>query len=440
MSLAEALENHGSNPALTEGEKSYSASALLDCVRVLAAKLREEDIRRVLLRSSSPLSLITALAAAQQGGCDLFLAHASLPESSFDRLVETHRIDAVLVRGDGAELSLSRTRPRCEAGTPRDCRIYLMTSGTTGVPKVAAHRFESLAGEIGKTRSSASARWLLTYPGSSFAGLQVILTSLLGGGTLIAPAASNPEALALAATNHQASHVSGTPSFWRAFFLALGETPLPSLRQITLGGEPVDQPLLDRLSALFPQAQIAHIYASTEAGALFAVRDRREGFPASWLDSGIGGVGLRIVDHMLEVKSPRRMLGYASGHETPITPDGWIRTGDRVRAAGDRVFFTGRADLRINIGGYKVSAEEIERALVAVEGIADARVIGVPNPLTGQALVAEVLYAPGYDKEVVQTNAIRQLKAGLESYKVPRIFRTLDSPALAASGKKARPS
>jgi acyl-CoA synthetase (AMP-forming)/AMP-acid ligase II len=439
MTFRSALQKHGSSPVLIEGDTAYAASAVGAAALGLAESLKTGGYRRLIVRSPSALANILAIAAAQEAGIDLFLAHGTLPDSSLDRLAETHAIDGIIEGSAGLN---PQVRPigavgRANRGKAAP-KIHIMTSGTTGEPKVAAHTFSALAGKIRETESSAAARWLLTFPTASFAGLQVILTSVLGLGTLIAGAVNNPEALAEAAEKHEASHISGTPSFWRAFLLALGDAKLPSLRQITLGGEAVDQPILNLLARRFPGARIAHIYASTEAGSLLTVTDGREGFPAEWLSTGAGEVKLRISDGMLEVQSPRRMVGYVSGYADPSTEDGWIRTGDMVRVEGDRVLFMGRSDTRINVGGYKVCVEEVERALLAVEGIADARVVGVPNPLTGQALRADVLYARGADPEEVRLRAIRDLKASLESYKVPRLFRTMDAPDLAPSGKKAR--
>ena len=62
--------------------------------------------------------------------------------------------------------------------------IYVMTSGTTRTPKVARHTPESVFGTIQKTTTSEKdSRWLLTYPPTSFAGLQVIFSAALGGGS-----------------------------------------------------------------------------------------------------------------------------------------------------------------------------------------------------------------------------------------------------------------
>src|ERR1019366_3219431 len=113
-------------------------------------------------------------------------------------------------------------------------------------------------------------KWLLTYPPSTYGGLQVLLSSLMMGAELIT--VSNPTVASLceAAVTYQPSHISGTPTFWRSFLLMLGpRASRLQLEQITLGGEIADAHILRALRGTYPAAAISHIYASTEAGALF---------------------------------------------------------------------------------------------------------------------------------------------------------------------------
>ena len=115
------------------------------------------------------------------------------------------------------------------------------------------------------------------------------------------------------------------------------------LEQVTLGGEPVDQSILDRLTELFPTARVSWIYASSEAGASIAVHDGRAGFPVSWLDrSARGRPRLSVADGELLIESDWSAEGFA----------GALRTGDRAEVVGDRVHITGRiASDEINVGG-----------------------------------------------------------------------------------------
>jgi acyl-CoA synthetase (AMP-forming)/AMP-acid ligase II len=219
--------------------------------------------------------------------------------------------------------------------------------------------------------------------------------------------------------------------------LAGGGTSPGSLRQITLGGEAVDQALLDRLAGAFPGTRITQIYASTEGGALFAVHDQREGFPAAWLDQGVQGSRLRVIDEELQVQSPRKMLGYASGQASPIGTDGWLSTGDLVRVDADRVRFVGRRDALINIAGSKVFPNEIETFLLSLPGITEAKVRGVPSPITGQAVLAEIVVEKGTDSEPVRLATMQSCRSQLARHKVPSMIRVLPAIEVSPSGKKA---
>jgi acyl-coenzyme A synthetase/AMP-(fatty) acid ligase len=211
---------------------------------------------------------------------------------------------------------------------------------------------------------------------------------------------------------------------------------LPSLRQVTLGGEAIDQPTLDRLHYMFSNARITHIYASTEAGVVFSVNDGRAGFPVAWLDTIVQGVEIRIREGILEVRTPRAMLGYLSYHEAPVSDDGWLTTGDRVEVSGDRVHFLGRGDSVINVGGSKVHPHVVESFLLGCEDVMEARVFGCPNPITGSIVGAELVAARGVDKDKLRARLLYQCQQHLPTHQIPRVLRFVDSIQVAESGKK----
>lgn len=340
---------------------------------------------------------------------------------------------AALVAAERAGVELALRRPGAEVPDAIPAAdgfsVLLPTSGTTGTPKLIRHGLDRLRGRLRGT-GDHGARWLLTYEPASFAGLQVILTTLAAGAELVAAPGEGAAGLARAAMAAGVTRISGTPSFWRAFLMAVGDRR-PPLASITLGGEAADQPLLDRLAAVFPGVALRHVYASTEAGSLFAVADGRAGFPAAWLDDGIDGVRLRIADGILQVNSPRAMLGGMADKS------GWLDTGDRVAVSGDRVLFIGRADGRVNVGGVKVSAEEAEALILACPLVADALVTAVPNPITGHILTAAVVPAVGADPGLVRAG-VRDAVAGLVPAARPRVVTLVDAIPLDSTGKKRR--
>lgn len=349
--------------------------------------------------SDSILDLVAGLLAAQRRDCPLLLTRRGSPPPGHEP-----------VAGGFA--------------------VHLYSSGTTGSPKRVIHRLERLLGRIRTGREGSGPHWLLTYEATSFAGLQVILTALASGGWLIAEPNGAIDRLVEAACRNQVTHISGTPSFWRAFLMALAGRSL-ALSAVTLGGEAVDQTLLDRLAEAFPQARLRHIYASTETGAVFGVNDGQAGFPAIWLDEGVEGALLRLVDGVLEVNSPRAMVA-GSG----LAAEAWLSTGDLVERVGDRMMFVGRRCAVVNVGGVKVLPERIENGLLSLPGVWDAWVSARASPVTGALLVAEIVRDPDCPEQQVRA-AIARYTAGLSPPERPRQIRFVTS-LTAAADKKPR--
>jgi acyl-coenzyme A synthetase/AMP-(fatty) acid ligase len=270
--------------------------------------------------------------------------------------------------------------------------------------------------------------------------MQVLLSCLVGGGKIVAFTDWTIRHMCDAVRDYAVTHMSATPTFWRAFVIALDKVSSAfALKHITLGGEVADQAILSRLRELFPNAGITHIYASTEAGALFAVRDGRAGFPAEWLESGIGGVELRLRDGILEVRSPRAMRGYVNrDRDASVTEDGWLITNDLIDIREERALFRGRADAVINVGGAKVCPEEVEAALLEHPDVVDVVVYGAANPITGATVVADVRPAADADQAALRRTLVQHARQRLEPYKVPRVFRFAQDIDTTDAGKKGR--
>lgn len=438
--LRAALQASAEVPFILHSSGSLDRSQVLDASSRLQQQLVQCKIQRLLLQSNDPARIVAALIACAETRADLVIAHDYLDRGLSDRVIEEARVDAVVDPDTGSVLRLPGASQNTEPGSGV---VLLMTSGTTGVPKIAAHTLDKLLDRIRSTSSvetNLGGRWLLTYQPTGFAGLQVILTACLTAGSVVIPAGRTPGEFAAAAFQHAVTHISGTATFWRSFLLAREGASAGSLRQITLGGEAVDQTLLDRLKAAFPGTRVTQIYASTEGGALFAVHDQKEGFPAAWLEHGVQGSRLRVVDGELQIQSPRRMLGYISGHDpsrsSPISGDGWLSTGDLVSVDCDRVRFIGRRDALINVAGTKVYPHEIETFLLSLPGITEAKVRGLPSPITGQAVLAEIVVAKDADAEQVRQGVLQACRSRLARHKVPGLIRVLPAIEVSPSGKK----
>ncbi|NUR05490.1 MAG: acyl--CoA ligase [Nocardioidaceae bacterium] len=295
-------------------------------------------------------------------------------------------------------------------------RVWLLTSGTTGRPKRVAHTVASLTTVSGRL---PAATWLCPYAPGSYAWWQLVTLGLAHPGqdlVLLDPAELDdwPDP----ALEHGVTAVSGTPTFWRRTLLRGADLARLPLRQLTLGGEPVDQSILDQLRAVFPDARISWIYASSELGASIVVHDGRAGFPTAWLDRREPGrPTIGVVDDELVMSSPYHAVGLG----------GPVRTGDRVVVRDDRVHVVGRTSSdEINVGGAKVSAGEVRGVLQEHPAVRWAKVTGRRAPLVGTVVVADLVLAPGHgaaDEEAITA----WCRTRLRDEAVPRRLRFLDT-------------
>lgn len=316
-----------------------------------------------------------------------------------------------IVRLAGDEMT---TEPATTTRPPEAGRVWLLTSGSTGRPKQVAHTLTSLT-TVGGVQPGRT--WLCPYTPGAYAWWQIVTLSLASADQdVVFLEPSRLEDWPELAVEHQVTAVSGTPTFWRQSLMRSGATlARVPLDQATLGGEPVDQKVLDQVRDAFPQARVSWIYASSEAGASIAVHDGKAGFPVEWLDRHEAGrPRLRVEDDELVISSPKRGEGISAE----------LRTGDRVEVRDDRVLIVGRlASDEINVGGAKVSAATVREVLLSHPGVTWAVAKGRRAPLVGTVVQAEVVA----DEGVTEGDLARHCAASLPEYAVPRRFRFLDS-------------
>jgi len=316
-----------------------------------------------------------------------------------------------------------------------DSNWYLATSGTTGKPKWIEHSLQKLTRTVNTKASSRSLCWGLVYQPYRFAGMQVVLQSLLSGACLVDASEGEIEQRLNIMTQAKVSALSATPSLWRQFLFSSKLAALP-LHQITLGGEIADQPLLNRLQQLFPAAALRHIYASTEAGVAFAVTDGKAGFPRRYLEQGYYDLQLKVDQQQhLWLKSPAM---FAPELANRVDSAGFLDTEDLVRLTAERVLFLGRASGVINVGGNKVHPEQVEQEILKVAGVAAARVYGKNSSILGQLVMAQIVASPDTDEKELVGRVTQHCQQQLQRHQLPFKIQLLTALPLAASGKQLR--
>ncbi len=438
---------HGANGSIDLAELSAASC--------LAGQLDALRGRSVLLALREQLSAAVALLELDGVARRMVLCTPDLAPERLEEVAATAETDAVLSdtgpAGPWPPASVYLLRPRPVPAPIERCsgpasEWVLLTSGTTGSPKLVVHTLSSLAGTLPRRAPDASV-WSTFYDIRRYGGLQIYLRAVLCGSPLVlsSPSESTAEFLARAAARG-VTHISGTPSHWRRALMS-GAASLLKPAYVRLSGEVADQVLLDQLHATYPSAQLAHAFASTEAGVAFDVDDGRAGFPAEFLDGAAGGIAMKVQDGTLRIRSQRTATRYLGAAPQALSSaDGYVDTGDLVELKNGRYYFRGRRGGIINVGGQKVYPEEVESVLNADPRVRMSLVRSRRNPITGAVVVADVVLEESFNSalegpmaEEIKNELLDACRLTLPAYKVPAMLRFVAALELTAAGKLVRP-
>jgi acyl-coenzyme A synthetase/AMP-(fatty) acid ligase len=434
----------------------------------LGGRIGELRHRSVLVATREQLTAALALLELDGVASRLILCPPDFPAEHLSYLVDAAAVDAVVFdQSAPAQIPLAvrcspkikpgvcdhRHDQRPDRGALRQTEWVLLTSGTTGRPKLVAHTLESLTGAIEEVSKPAGKLvWSTFYDIRRCGGLQIFLRASLSGASMVFSSATEPMADFLSrAGAHGVTHISGTPSHWRRELMSPAAHKIAP-EYIRLSGEIADQDILNRLHSCYPQARIAHAFASTEAGVGFAVNDGLAGFPAHFVERSSAGVEMRVVDGSLRIRSTGAASRYLGREDASfLGADGFVDTGDMVELRGDRYYFVGRRDGVINVGGLKVHPEEVEAVINRHPRVRMSLVQARKNPLTGALVVADVVLeqlpdrapdgAPGNAperSEELRRELLQFCANALPRHKVPAAINIVPNLAVAATGKLAR--
>lgn len=305
-------------------------------------------------------------------------------------------------------------------------QMTLFTSGTTGKPKKVVHNISTLTRSVRLGEKYAGQIWAYAYNPTHMAGLQVFFQAFENQNTLVNVfSKSRGEVYRLIADKH-ITHISATPTFYR--LLLPFEHTYDSVVRVTFGGEKSDLHLYDIIGKIFPHAKINNVYASTEAGSLFAAKGDCFQIPESIRDR------LKVVEGELLIH--KSLLG--SSDSFSFTDD-YYSSGDLIEwvdEANGMFRFKSRKDELINVGGYKVNPGEVEMEIMDIEGVDQAIVYGKTNSILGNVLCADVVL--GRDVQLNELDIKKHLMSRLQDFKIPRRIKFVEEIPLTRTGKIKR--
>lgn len=346
---------------------------------------------------------------------------------------------------------------------PLDLAALIYTSGSTGNPKgvMMAHRnmvftCSSLTEYL---RLGADERILNVLPLAFDYGLYQALMSVHLGATLVLERNfSFPVNVLEFAEAEQVTVFPGVPTVFATLVSLQKRSPrvIGSVRRVTNTAAHLPDDFVPTLLSLFPGALVYKMYGLTECKRVcYLEPELVESKPGS-VGKAIPGTELFLLDDdgkpvppggagTLYVRGPHVMLGYWNLPEQTdhMLKDGWL-PGEKILCTHDLfrldhegfLYFEGRTDDIIKSRGEKVSPIEVENALHAIPGVREAAVIGEPDELLGEAVVAYIVAEEGTEPDERQLR--REAMARLEGYMVPGVFRFVAELPKTATGKVSK--
>lgn len=339
------------------------------------------------------------------------------------------------------------------------CLIY--TSGSTGEPKgvMSDHSNVDFATSsiIAYLQNSEADVVINTLPLSFDYGLyQLLMTFKFAGTLVLEPGFAYPAEVLSRIVEERVTGLPGVPTLFALLVqLDLTSYNLSSLRYITNTAASLPPAHVEALRRKFPATTIYSMYGLTETKrALYLPPALLAGKPASvgiaipgtevWIEDASGvrlGPG---ATGELVVRGRHVMRGYWNAPELtaerfkpgPLPLERVCHTGDLFKMDEDGcMYFVGRKDDILKCRGEKVAPKEIENVLYSLEGVREAAVIGVPDPVLGQAIKAFVVVS---DPAIGPMQIAAHCRSHLEDFMIPKYIELCSSLPKTASGKIAR--
>ncbi|MEV5716984.1 AMP-binding protein [Amycolatopsis mediterranei] len=357
--------------------------------------------------------------------------------------------------------TLDRTPLPAPPDDPEAVAYLLFTSGSTGTPKGVPIRGVNvspyLCHVIDRYGLGPGCRTSHTFELTFDVSVFDLFASWGAGATLVVPDTRtdlvNPVGYV---TGRRLTHWFSVPSVvsLAARLRLLRAGSMPDLRHSIFAGDRLTVEQADAWATAAPGSTIDNLYGPTEM-TVTCTGYRLPAERADWPETSNGTVPIgrpyphvehRVTgDGELLLRGAQRFAGYldpdddAGRFDPPVAPgtvrkSHWYRTGDRVRVEQGELVHIGRLDQQVKIrGGYRVELGEVETAVRAHPGVADAVVIAVAAPNAEVDLVAVYVGA-----EAAETELYEHVARLLPAYMVPRRYHRVPDLPRNANGKTDR--
>lgn len=472
--LHETLLGHAAAPAtlgrvaVLSGDVAHTYADLLDSSLRLASVLRRRGVQRgdrVAVLLDNTWACTVSVYATLIAGAALVLLHPQTKEAKLEFILRDSGARALVADpllesayrpalgrlevppaliAEPLEVVIAAEQPLAEPPgvIPLDLAAILYTSGSTAFPKGVMQTHQSMVFTLGSLieylRLSSEERILCVLPLSFDYGLYQLLMAVTLGATLVLERSfAFPAEVLGRIRDRDVTVVPGVPTLFATILDAHGRRRLafPSVRRVTNTGAALAEELVPGLREVFPNALLYKMYGLTECKRVSYLDPQLVDAKPGSVGRAIPGTEVYLLSEdgrpvapgevgLLHVRGPHVMAGYWN---RPDLSERMLKPGklpgERVLCTQDLfrmdsegfLYFVGRTDDIIKSRGQKVSPAEVEAALQGIAGVREVAVIGVPDPILGEAIRAYVVADPrnGLTEQRIRAQGAARLEGSL---------------------------
>jgi acyl-coenzyme A synthetase/AMP-(fatty) acid ligase len=443
------------------GSENYSYNDLLKNSEELARILKSRGIRKRKLVGVSlytGASYVLTILAVYRVGAISVLINPDLTDTEKAVIVDDSNISFIVDSGKfihsiDSEKNVSKStwnkirivghlkNKKDVEGKPKDCLI-IYTSGSTGRPKGVVLTDDSLSNNIIAVfkylKLNSSDKTIVFTPSCYAYAVSQVFSHLYAGGAFLPykHGLRYPIEILNLISEHSITGIAANPTSYKLLSNTISDKirTFDHVNYLMSGGQPLDLMLVNKMRAVFPKAKIISMYGCTENSPrisyYYLPSDCSTENAIYPVGKPIEGTELRIVNESGdnlpinetgEVQIRGSSLMHRYWRNSDLTNKafikGWFCTKDLGYIDNNgNLNLTGRKDNIINVSHHKVSPEEIEETIRAVDGVSDVAVSALADPLSENVIVAVVVTK----QNNLEENILMQCRKHLSKFKIPR--------------------
>jgi acyl-CoA synthetase (AMP-forming)/AMP-acid ligase II len=343
---------------------------------------------------------------------------------------------------------------------PNDLAALIYTSGSTGFPKGVMMTHQSMVftswSLIEYLRLSEGDRILLLLPLAFDYGLYQLLMAITMGGSLIVEQSFTFQTSVYKQIEmFKPTVFPGVPTIYAMMIAANKKTGLSfdCIKKVTNTAAALPAEFIPDLKKIFPKALIFKMYGLTECKRVCYLEPELIDIKTGSVGKAIPGTEVFLLSPegnpvaagergILHIRGPHVMLGY--WHKEELSRE-MLRQGnlpgERILCSNDWfkmdeegfLYFLGRTDDIIKTRGEKVSPSEIENIIYKIKGIKEVAVVGIPDAILGEAIVA--LVTTYSNSLITEKEILKECTSKLELFMVPQKVIFLDEMPKSSNSK-----